>query len=174
MRRSSTAPARAFTLVELLVVIGIIAILTALLFPVLGKTRELSKRTQCASNLAQLARASLMVAQNNKGYFRLSHRELALADADRRSYGALATPPPGSDHIAWIPDHLAARYAEEGGLDLERLACPNRQTIGEEDLWIKWENSATAGQRRLRTGYYLFPGRWAEKYPQLTTPRDPV
>ncbi len=43
-----------FTLIEILVVLAIIGILAAILFPVFGRAREAAKRTSCASNLKQL------------------------------------------------------------------------------------------------------------------------
>ena len=49
-----------FTLVELLVVIGIIAVLIAILLPSLNKAREASIRTQCLAQLRQLGQAHMM------------------------------------------------------------------------------------------------------------------
>ena len=64
MRRHRKA---AFTLVELLVVIGIIALLVSILLPALSRARRSAMTVQCASNMKQLAQAMLMYIQDNKG-----------------------------------------------------------------------------------------------------------
>src|SRR4051812_9037566 len=65
MRHKSQS--RAFTLVELLVVIGIIAVLIAILLPALQQARRQASMVQCQSNMRQLALGMLMYIQQNKG-----------------------------------------------------------------------------------------------------------
>jgi prepilin-type processing-associated H-X9-DG protein len=66
--RSDLQGNTAFTLVELLVVIGLIAILIALLMPALGRAREAARTVACASNIRQIGIASLVYANRNQGY----------------------------------------------------------------------------------------------------------
>src|SRR4051794_29532252 len=60
--------ANAFTLVELLVVIGIIAVLIGILLPALGKARESARQVQCLSNMRQLSVAVISFANEHKGW----------------------------------------------------------------------------------------------------------
>lgn len=53
-----------FTLIELLIVVAIIALLAAILFPVLSRARENARRTNCASNLKQQVLGALQYAQD--------------------------------------------------------------------------------------------------------------
>jgi prepilin-type processing-associated H-X9-DG protein/prepilin-type N-terminal cleavage/methylation domain-containing protein len=69
MRHWQPKPCRAaFTLVELLVVLGIISVLIAFLFPVFGRVREHANRLKCASNLHSIGHALTMYTQGY-GYY---------------------------------------------------------------------------------------------------------
>src|SRR5690242_17566557 len=57
-----------FTLVELLVVIGIIALLISILLPTLNKTREAANKAKCLSSLRQLGQGNAMYIAAWKGW----------------------------------------------------------------------------------------------------------
>ena len=57
-----------FTLIELLVVISVIALLLAILIPVLDRARELGQHTVCLSNLRQLTLAWILYAEDNNSW----------------------------------------------------------------------------------------------------------
>jgi prepilin-type N-terminal cleavage/methylation domain-containing protein/prepilin-type processing-associated H-X9-DG protein len=60
---------RGFTLVEILIVLGIIALLITILLAVMSRVREASHRTACMSNLGTIAKAVLAYVNENEGFF---------------------------------------------------------------------------------------------------------
>jgi prepilin-type N-terminal cleavage/methylation domain-containing protein/prepilin-type processing-associated H-X9-DG protein len=67
----SSEKRKAFSLVELLVVIGIIALLIAILMPALAAARRQAQMTKCAANLRTLGQAMYLHANDHHGYFPL-------------------------------------------------------------------------------------------------------
>jgi len=77
---------RAFSLIELLVVMVIIALLIGLLMPALSRAKEEARKTQCRSNLRQIGLATAMYASDNGGWAPETGGLLGARYMDMRSY----------------------------------------------------------------------------------------
>lgn len=134
----STRDPKAFTLVELLVVVGIISVLVAILLPALNKARQAARSLQCLSNVKQIATLMIMYANENKG---------SIPGVEWNTNGGNFSGQYGYHlHIGSGGGNLAAGYGGAGGtganwyprglgilmysgykIDLHVLFCPGRE-----------------------------------------------
>lgn len=76
-RENEARRGNGFTLVELLVVVAIIALLVSILLPALGRAKELTKRTICASNLSGIGKGIMLYGSTENDKFPNSGQELS-------------------------------------------------------------------------------------------------
>lgn len=114
-----------FTLTEVTVVVTIIAILAAILFPVFGRAREAAHKTSCASNLYQIGTALQLYARDFDGRFPPTDHDLRPV-----TQGYLNDPRVLRCPNEWVPENAwngwtgpySGSYQYRGGLSIEDRA----------------------------------------------------
>ncbi len=111
---------RAFTLVELLVVIGIIAVLIGILLPALNRARAHANALYCSSNLRQIGQAISMYANANKGRLPINYWN-------------------GESDQNWVPNPNLKPGTDWGWLILPYLKVGSRGSYADQDPTVIWK-----------------------------------
>ena len=119
---------KGFSLVELLVVVGIVALLIAMLLPALTRAKEQAQRTACAAQLRQLTAAVVAYGIENRGRVPTGERNGGPGQGEHCIWISTATYDAINHYLSAGSQKTTADYANSGG-DRARMeqhfACPN-------------------------------------------------
>jgi prepilin-type N-terminal cleavage/methylation domain-containing protein len=155
----------AFTLVELLVVISIIALLIAMLLPSLAASRQAAKNAVCLSNQRQLAIAGYSYATDDRGNVLRDDSDVNIAHSPWRSYWVA---PDNNRYVRDVPRAWGRAYARGQISAARTFYCPESFGRGTDNsfefYWSSvsggppdWRTHTSPTKNRARAGYMFNP-----------------
>lgn len=169
---------KAFTLIEMLVVISIIALLIALLLPSLNSARATARKIQCQSNLREIGMAYCVYAHSNDDFmpskdrlgshnYRVSPYYKPSSTSPKEIYGVCATFDqerilPGDSKI-WICPDSACKWMKPYNMTYmfqingvsENKRYSGFSAVQFRTMWLMWDN------------FKLLPGELGQKAPSF-------
>ena len=149
---------RGFTLVELLVVIGIIAVLISILLPTLASARKQAESVKCAAGLREIGNAFAMYAMESKGW--LPPAQLVPATGVKYNVNGVDYPYAGYGAY-WF--NFLAKYVTKNKVGLESGTSEQDASESRRSIfwncpgWNGYRSTTYGGVNRLQTGYGMNP-----------------